>query len=208
MIMLRAGFIAALSLAVAHTPVHAADAPAPRQIPAKTIPVPDTVSPELRAMIGAPPPPTWNVKPKSTEEWHQLVAAGAARAIAPLADARKRLGVTLEPATVAGVKAFILSPASIAPENANRLLIHFHGGAYVLNPGEAGTREGMIMAAYGRARGISVDYRLAPDHPYPAAIDDSIAVYRAESKSVKPQNIGVFGTSTGGRITIALGLRP
>lgn len=197
----------AISLAAVQLPARADDAPAPRQIPAKTIPVPDTVSPELQALIGAPPPPTWNVKPKNVEEWHQLVAAGAARAAAPLADARKRLGVALEPTTIAGVKAFILTPDKIAPENANRLLIHFHGGAYVLNPGEAGTREGMIMAAYGHAKVISVDYRLAPDNPYPAAIDDAIAVYRELIKSVPPRNIGVLGTSTGGGITMALVLR-
>ena len=203
----RAVLVAALSFLVLPGAALAADPPAARQIPAKTIPTPDTVSPELQALIAAPPPPTWNVKPKNVDEWHQLVAAGAARATAPLADARKRLGVTLEPTTIAGVKASILMPEKIAPENANRLLIHFHGGAYVLNPGEAGTREGMIMAAYGHAKVISVDYRLAPDNPYPAAIDDAIAVYKELIKTVPPRNIGVFGTSTGGGITMALMLR-
>ena len=47
---------------------------------------------------------------------------------------------TVEQTTIGGVNAFVLTPRTIAPENQNRVFIHFHGGAYVLNPGEPGTR--------------------------------------------------------------------
>ena len=94
-----------------------------------------------------------------------------------------------------------------APENRSRVFLHFHGGAYVLNPGEAGTREGILMAGFGRGKVISVDYRTAPDHPYPAALDDCVAVYRELLNSVPAKNIGVVGTSTGGGLALALVLR-
>jgi len=111
------------------------------------------------------------------------------------------------PATIGGVNVFVLTPQTIAPENQNRVFIHFHGGAYVLNPGEPGTREGTLMAGFGRAKVISVDYRTSSDAPYPAALDDSVAVYRELLKTVPPQRIAVFGTSTGGALTMALVLR-
>jgi acetyl esterase/lipase len=63
------------------------------------------------------------------------------------------------------------------------------------------------MAGFGRGKVISVDYRTAPDHPYPAALDDCVAVYRELVKSVLSKNIGVVGTSTGGGLALALVLR-
>ena len=60
---------------------------------------------------------------------------------------REKLDVKLEPTTIGGVKAFVLTPKAIAPENQNRVFLHFHGGAYVLNPGEPGTPSD--LAAFG-----------------------------------------------------------
>src|SRR5262249_17267226 len=152
--------------------------------------------PEMRALIAAPPAP-WDIHPKSIAEWKELVAKVAAPAKTLLPAMREKLGVSSEPATIGGVKVFVLTPKTIAPENQNRGLVHFHGGAYVVNPGEAGTREGILKAAFGRAKVISVDYTTSSDAPYPAALDDCMAVYRELVKTTPPQNIAVFGTSTG-----------
>jgi epsilon-lactone hydrolase len=177
-----------------------------REIPSYFLPVPDDLSPQMRALVAAPPAP-WDIHPKNIEEWKELVARVAAPARTALPAMREKLGVTMESTTIAGVKAFILTPRTIAPENQNRVFLHFHGGAYVLQPGEAGTREGILMAAFGRAKVISVDYRTSSDAPYPAALDDCVAVYRELLKTVPAQRIGVFGTSTGGGLTMALVLR-
>jgi len=182
--------------------------PGPRTVPGRSIPVPDTASPELRADIAAPyRVPAWNANPKSAAEWKELVAGLAARGAAAQPAIREKLGVTMEPTVIGGVKAFILTPKVMPPANRNRLLVHVHGGGYVYNPGEAGTEEGTLMAAYGGFKVISFDYRMPPDHPYPAAMDDAMAVWKAAVKIQKPQNMAIFGTSTGGGMTLAMILR-
>jgi hypothetical protein len=74
---------AALILAASAMPyVHVQAEPAMRQVPTRELQVPDTVSPEDQALIGAPLSPIWNVHPTSADEWKELVAKVAARAIA------------------------------------------------------------------------------------------------------------------------------
>src|SRR5262249_35840961 len=118
-----------------------------RQIPAYTLPVPDDISPQMRPLVAAPPAP-WDIHPKSIAEWKELVAKVAAPAKTLLPTMREKLAVKLEQTTVGGVNVFVLSPQTIAPENEGRVFLHFHGGAYVLNPGEPGTREATLMAAF------------------------------------------------------------
>ena len=180
----------------------------PRTVPGRSIPVPDTVSPEVQALIAAPyRVPAWDANPKSAEEWKELVATLAARGAAAQAGIREKLGVTMQPAVIGGVKAFILAPKIIPAANRNRLLVHVHGGGYVYNPGEAGTGEAALMAAYGGFKVISFDYRMPPDAPYPAAMDDAMAVWKAALKMQRPRNMAIFGTSTGGGMTLAMILR-
>jgi acetyl esterase/lipase len=182
--------------------------PGPRTVPERSIPVPKTASPELQAAIAAPYRlPNWNANPKSAAEWKELINGLAAAGASAQKDIRAKLGVTLEPTEIGGVHAFILTPKEIPPENRNRLLVHVHGGGYVYNPGEAGTGEGTLMAAYGGFKVISIDYRMPPDHPYPAAMDDAMAVWREAIKMADPRKMAIFGTSTGGGMTLAMILR-
>jgi epsilon-lactone hydrolase len=178
-----------------------------RHLPAREVPAPDTVSPAMRAVIAAPLQPTWNTHPKDAQEWKAFVAQRAAPVLAALPELRRRLGVNVTPAVIGGVNAFVVTPETIAPENRDRLLVHVHGGGYVLAPGEAGTREAILMAGYGRIKVISIDYRMPPDAPYPAAMDDAMAVWREVVKSNDPNKLAIFGTSTGGGMTLAMVLR-
>jgi epsilon-lactone hydrolase len=182
--------------------------PGPRTVPGRSIPVPDTASPQLQASIaGAYRVPSWNANPKSAAEWKELIAKLADAGAGARKEAREKLGVTLEPTEIGGVKAFIVTPKEIAPANRNRLLVHVHGGGYVYNPGEAGTGEAALMAAYGGFKVISFDYRMPPDFPYPAAMDDAMAVWKAALTLQDPRNMAIFGTSTGGGMTLAMILR-
>jgi monoterpene epsilon-lactone hydrolase len=201
-----AGVAAAIMLCAPHA-VAQTTAPGPRDLPARTIPVPDTVSPQMQKLIAAPPPPTWNVIPKTVEEWKAQVNAGAAAVVQTLPALREKLGVKAEPLTIDGVKAYLVTPENIPPENLNRLLIHVHGGCYVSFPGESGTSEAILMAGFGRFKVISVDYRMPPDHPYPAALDDAMTVWKAALKMADPKNLAIFGSSAGGALTLSMVLR-
>jgi len=182
--------------------------PGARQVPAHALPVPkEGVSLQQQAVIAGPYVPYWNADPKNAAEWKDFVDKAAAPVLAALPAIREKLGVTLEPVTIAGVKAYIVQPRVVPTANMGRVLLHIHGGGYVLSPGEAGTREATMMAAYGGFRVISVDYRMPPDAPYPAAMDDVMAVYRELIKTTDPKRIAVFGTSTGGGMALALVLR-
>jgi acetyl esterase/lipase len=194
-------------IAAAAAPAAAQTAPGARELPARAVPVPDTVSPQMQKQIAAPLTPTWNVIPKTAEEWKAQVNAGAEATVRTLPALREALRVKVEPITVGGVKAHMVASVDIPPENQNRLLVHVHGGCFVSFPGESGTAEAIYLAGFGRFKVISVDYRMPPDHPYPAALDDAMAVWKAATKMADPKNMAIFGSSAGGNLTLAMVLR-
>jgi monoterpene epsilon-lactone hydrolase len=184
-----------------------APAPGPREVPVRTLPVPDTVSPEMQRIIGAPPAAGWNTVPKTPEEW-KTFAAGIANAPAPnLQPLRDRLGVKSEPTVVNGVKAYMLTPTVIPPANRNRLLVHVHGGCFMAGGGEAATSEATYMAGYGHFKVLVVDYRRPPEFPYPAPLDDVVSAWKGALKMANPRNMAIFGTSAGGNLTLSAILR-
>jgi epsilon-lactone hydrolase len=194
--------LSAATMAGAQTP-----APGALQVPAKTIPVPTDVSPQLAKIIGAPLRSNWDIHPKTGEEWKPVAEAGAAALIKNVPGMLERLKVKVEKTTIDGVRAFVVTPETIAPENKNRQLIHMHGGCYVLNPGEAGLPEAIFMAGFGHIKVISVEYRMPPEAYFPAALDDGITVYKALLKTTPAQNMALFGTSAGGALVLEMVLK-
>jgi epsilon-lactone hydrolase len=183
-------------------------APGARHVPARVLPVPQGVSPQLQALIRAPyPPGVLAPSPKTPEEWRRLNRSLDEEWSKALAGMRKTLQVSVEPTVVAGVKAWLVTPVGLRAENRNRILIHVHGGGYVAGGGEAATSEAIMMAGIGGYRVISVDYRMPPDHPFPAALDDALTVWQAISQSTPPQNMAIFGSSSGGGLALAMVLR-
>ena len=205
----RSILLAVAILAASPAAVIAADATlAPQQIPAKSLPVPTAdVSPEMQAFIAAPLNPIWNTIWKTGEEVRAFANEQAAGAVKGLPEIRARLQVSVEPASMDGVKVYVATPKTIPPENADKLLIHVHGGCYVLFPGESGSTEAILMAGFGHYKVISVDYRMPPEAYFPAALDDAITVYKAALKTVPAKNIAFFGTSAGGALTLEMVLR-
>jgi epsilon-lactone hydrolase len=139
--------------------------------------------------------------------WNALVNNLGAQTATSTRELEKHLSVTREDVVINGVKAFLLTPPVVSPENRNRLLINTHGGGYLYNPGEAGTMESVSMAAYGGIKIVSVDYRMPPDHPYPAGLDDCMKVWRATAETNDPKKLGLFGSSAGAGMALAMILR-
>jgi len=194
--------LSAVTMASAQAP-----APTPLQVPAKALPVPTDVSPQLQKIIGAPLRTNWDIRPKTGEEWKPVAEAGAAATVKNVPGMLERLKVKVEKTTIDGVRAFVVTPETIAPENKSRQLVHMHGGCYVLNPGEAGLPEAIFMAGFGHIKVISVEYRMPPEAYFPAALDDGITVYKALLKDMPAKNIAFFGTSAGGALVLEMALK-
>ena len=108
--------------------------------------------------------------------------------------------VTVTAAALGGVPTAEITVDGIEPRH---VVLYFHGGVYVI--GDAFQAAGLAsqVGRRTRAKVISVDYRLAPEHPYPAAVDDALAAYEALLRGTAPSDIAFAGESAGGGLAIA-----
>lgn len=110
-------------------------------------------------------------------------------------------GLRVEPSREPHLKGEWLVPVDVAPR---RTLLFLHGGGYVAGTPRAFRPLAAWIAAQARARVISLDYRLAPEHPFPAALDDAVAAVRAlYALGTDPHALGLVGDSAGGGLALA-----
>jgi acetyl esterase/lipase len=110
-------------------------------------------------------------------------------------------GSSFDAADAGGVPAYWIAGADVS---ADRTLLYLHGGGYCI--GSATSHRALVAAlsVASDSRALSVDYRLAPEHPHPAALDDALSAYRFLLRSgVDPQRIVIAGDSAGGGLTMA-----
>ena len=167
----------------------------------KAVPAPSTVSPALQKVIEAPARAL--PEPKTAEEWRQTISAIDDEGVNRVRALAAELGVTVVQTAVAGIKCFRITPAEVAPEKRHRLLVHLHGGGHVLNGGEAGTWEGILVAHCSNTVVLSVDFRMAPAHPWPADIEDAVTVWRDLIEDHDPACMALFGSSAGAGTAMA-----
>lgn len=109
--------------------------------------------------------------------------------------------VEAQPVIASGVPAEWLVPA----DDGGRVIVYLHGGGYCI--GSVASHRAMLthLAAAAPARVLSVDYRLAPEHPHPAALDDAVSAYRwvTRDQRVHPSKVVIGGDSAGGGLTLA-----
>jgi monoterpene epsilon-lactone hydrolase len=103
--------------------------------------------------------------------------------------------VEITETTLAGVASKVVIPKRAAADKQDRVLICLHGGGFTSDSGS--TLESTSIAALTGIKVIAVEYRLAPGYPFPAAVDDTVAVYQYVLKQYVPKRIGVYGTSAG-----------
>ena len=146
------------------------------QIGPRTLPPPAGASDELRDSIAntpQPDPSTFQIEPQSEAEWTAVIAqldAGKVEAVHAL---REQLSVSVEGDEIEGINVYHVAPAEIDPRHADHLFVYVHGGAFVLNPGEAGLSEPILIAHRAKMRVLSIDYRMPPKYPTPAGRFDS-----------------------------------
>ncbi|MGA2008998.1 MAG: alpha/beta hydrolase fold domain-containing protein [Solirubrobacteraceae bacterium] len=94
----------------------------------------------------------------------------------------------------------IVAPGAVA----DRRILYFHGGVFAFGSARSGAGLAGLLARQARATALSVDDRLAPEHPYPAAIDDSLAAYQGLLETgVPPAQVAFVGESAGGGLALA-----
>ena len=112
------------------------------------------------------------------------------------------LGVSYETATIGSVPGEWQRPRKL--DDQAPVILYLHGGAYTVGSSAAQRPISARLAKAARAQVFSVDYRLAPEHPFPAAVEDAAAVYRALLESgVAPNRIVLAGDSAGGGLAMA-----
>lgn len=145
--------------------------------------------------------------PDSEQEWRELAATRDAASAAVALQLAEALSVDVREDQIAGVNVHWITPTEIDDDHAQHLFVYVHGGAFFLNGGRAGTIEPTVMAARMNVNVVSIDYRMPPGHPSPAATDDVIAVWKELLKSHAPGSMAMGGTSAGGNITLCSVLR-
>lgn len=141
---------------------------------------------EAMATAGGPPP--------TLEQQRAGMAMVAATATEPE-------GVTVTETYAGGCRAYWHDPAGCATD---RVVMYVHGGGYV--GGSPKTHERLVshIAKATGCRALNVDYRLAPEHPHPAAVTDSTNAYRwLLAQGFRPEHIAISGDSAGGGLTLA-----
>jgi acetyl esterase/lipase len=126
-------------------------------------------------------------------ETHRGMCARVQRELGAVQLERHR--VRMHESSIAGVAVRIFTPAEIPAENRDRVLLNLHGGGFTVDAGSV--TENAPVAAYARMTVVAARYRLAPEHPFPAAVDDAEAVYRALVAGHAADRIGLYGTSAG-----------
>jgi acetyl esterase/lipase len=165
----------------------------------RVVPMPSTISPEAQKWLDSldqqkvGPAETLAERRTHTDAWRKMDSA----------EARRLYPVNVEETSLAGVRADIITPPSDA--GSKRVLINLHGGGF--NSDSGSLIEGIPIANLAKIKVVSVYYRLAPENPFPAAVDDVVAVYKELLKTYPPRSIGIFGTSAGAILTCEVAVR-
>ncbi|HEY3756632.1 MAG TPA: alpha/beta hydrolase [Opitutaceae bacterium] len=159
------------------------------------MPPPTTISEQARAKLVKPPVSILS-SVSSLEEQRRLIDARQAR---DAAQCLKIYPAQVSDSNLAGVPVRIVTPVTPDPANADRVLINLHGGGFRTDTGSL--LESIPIANLTRIKVVAVLYGLAPEHPFPVPVDQTIAVYRELLKTYAPDKIALYGTSAGAILT-------
>jgi acetyl esterase/lipase len=180
---------------------------APVSLPARDIPPPTTISDVARVALseGAlSPDPGW---PPAYDlaAWREAIAASDAlwEGVAPGVLAASPSSVQTR--TIGGVTCHVGTPPG-RDAASGPLYLFIHGGAFMFGAGAYARMQAALMADRLGVATVSVDYRMPPDHPFPAAPQDCFAVYRALIETHDPARIVLGGSSAGGNLAAATAL--
>ena len=160
----------------------------------RVVPVPQTISAEAQRSIGRVEPDQG--PPQSLEQRRKMTDAYTASARVQWS---KICPNTIVEDKMAGVPVRIVTPEGMQEKNKDRVLLDLHGGGF--NSDSGSYTESIPIASYSGIKVVAVLYRLSPEVKFPAAVEDSIAVYKELLKTYQPNHIVIYGTSAGAILT-------
>lgn len=173
----------------------------------RAIPRPSGASDQVqKAIIDMPQPDVdqWQEnRPSSPDEWQEISDQIDTLDREFIAENFDKNSVTVKQREIAGVNVYDLSPQVIDSAHDNFLFICLHGGGYFSGQGEAGLSEAMLVATNLNVRVLAVDYRMPPQFPFPAALDDVVTVYEAMLEQYPSTAILLGGSSAGGSLVLS-----
>ena len=173
----------------------------------KKLPLPSCASDEIQKTLAGLKQPNVEARrkftPKTKEEWKDWAEYSRKTGAEGAKEWAEKYKVTIKKGMIDGVNVYYLTPASLLPKKSKHLFIYLHGGAYVFGGGMSGLSEAILIASRVQIPVVTVDYRMPPDHPYPAAMEDVIHVYQSLIKSHPAESIAMGGSSSGGGLALA-----
>jgi acetyl esterase/lipase len=116
-----------------------------------------------------------------------------------------KIAYSMEDREVNGITTLWITPPKL--KHKDKVMIFIHGGGWILNSRKTQLPLQTTVASSLGVKVVSIEYRLAPEYPYPAAVNDIVAAYKGIIKKYGAKNTGIFGTSAGGGLTLATLLR-
>jgi acetyl esterase/lipase len=166
----------------------------------RVVPVPKTVSAEAQQSLARRVP---------DQEPPQSLAERRAHTDAYTAGARvawtKICPNQIVESTMAGVPVRVVTPDGMPAGNDDKVLENLHGGGF--NSDSGSYTESIPIASYTKMKVVAVLYRLAPEHTFPASVDDAVAVYKELLKTYRPEHIVIYGTSAGAILTAEVAVK-
>lgn len=174
------------------------------KVPERIIPTPATVSPEAQAFLsrglGVMPPEI----PHTDKEAYRRYIAKVDQAMGPIAEARARpFPATIGEHRLTHCTLYEITPMAMKPANADKAILHIHGGAFIVGGGMAAAWTALPIAGRADLRSYSVDYRMPPDYPFPNGLNDCVEAYRWMLDRYAPENIALEGSSAGANLVAA-----
>jgi acetyl esterase/lipase len=173
------------------------------------IPVPTSVSEHAQNFLGMDMfgGGAGRLDPSDIAGWRALIKETDELLVAVLGPQVEHLRSSVESRSIGGVPVFVVTPEGVGEGETQSIYLDVHGGSLVMGSGKACEVMARRMADQVQMQTWSVDYRMPPDHPYPAALDDILAVYQNLLHIRTPEQIVVGGGSAGGNLVAALMLR-
>lgn len=182
-------------------------------VAAHDVPVPRAASEQARVMLATPNPAAAPVPDRSDEQAIRFLIDGlksatdeatvTAVACATTGAVPGTAAVTSTVRDVDGAVFYEATPVELEASN-DRVLLVIHGGSFIHGGGAIARRAAELLASFLSMRVWSVDYRMPPEHPFPAGLDDTVAIYRQLLHEHSADRIVVTGTSAGGNLAAAL----